>query len=204
HGGSYENGSPIGSSQNLVTYSFYPTKNLGAFGDAGGVTAPSDEMAEKITSIRNHGRSPQGHKLYGRNSRCDHLQAAVLELKLKDLPEQNQNRKKIAKKYHEALRGLPLELVPEKYLDLSSWHLFPVRLKTKEEKYALKKHLDEKKIGSALFYEKAMPEEIPCQGLEGEKEKALVFAAQTLCLPMNPFVSDAEIQEVVEAVKSFF
>tara|TARA_Y100001936_G_scaffold251605_1_gene308179 strand:- start:1156 stop:2298 length:1143 start_codon:yes stop_codon:yes gene_type:complete len=204
HGGKYANGNPIGSSNNLVTYSFYPTKNLGAFGDAGAITAPNQEMSDKIQSIRNHGRSPEGHKLYGRNSRCDHMQAAVLDLKLQSFPAQNENRKVVAKKYFEALKDTPLELVPEKYLDLSSWHLFPVRLKNKEEKYALKEHLDKNKIGSALFYEKAMPEEKPCQNLEGEKEKAITFAAQTLCLPMNPFVSDEEIAEVVKAIKSFF
>lgn len=204
HGGKYETGNPIGSSNNLVTYSFYPTKNLGAFGDAGAITAPTEEMADKINSIRNHGRSPEGHKLFGRNSRCDHLQAAVLDLKLKDFPAQNENRKAIAKKYFEALKGLDLELVPEKYLELSSWHLFPVRLKDQDQKYALKHFLDEKKIGSALFYEKSMPEEMPCQGMEGEKEKAIAFAAQTLCLPMNPFVTDEEIAEVAQALKEFF
>lgn len=204
HGGKYENGNMIGSSNNLVTYSFYPTKNLGAFGDAGAITAPNDEMAEKIKSIRNHGRSPEGHCLFGRNSRCDSLQAAVLDLKMKDFPAQNENRKAIAKKYFEALGGTELKLVPEKYLDISSWHLFPVRLATKEQKYALKAFLDEKKIGSALFYEKAMPEEMPCMNTEGEKAKALDFAAQTLCLPMNPFVTDEEIAEVAEAVREFF
>lgn len=203
HGGVYESGRPIGSSNNIVTYSFYPTKNLGAFGDAGGITAPNDELTEKIKSIRNHGRSPEGHCLFGRNSRCDSLQAAVLDLKLKDFPAQNENRKAIAKKYYEALNGLSLELMPEKYLELSSWHLFPVRLKDKEQKYALKKHLDEKKIGSALFYEKSMPEEAPCHGMEGETAKAKLFAAQTLCLPMNPFVTDEEIAEVAKEVKAF-
>lgn len=203
HGGKYENGKSIGSSNNIVTYSFYPTKNLGAFGDAGGITAPNEELAEKIKSIRNHGRSPEGHCLFGRNSRCDSLQAAVLDLKLKGFPAQNENRKAIAKKYYTALAGLDLELMPEKYLDISSWHLFPVRLKNQEQKYALKKHLDEKKIGSALFYEKSMPEEAPCLDMAGEKEKAIAFAAQTLCLPMNPFVTDEEIAEVAQAVKEF-
>ena len=204
YGGKYENGNPIGSSNNLVTYSFYPTKNLGAFGDAGAITAPNDEMAEKIKSIRNHGRSPEGHCLYGRNSRCDSLQAAVLDVKVENFPKENENRKAIAKKYFEALSDTPLELVPEKYLEISSWHLFPVRLKDVEQKYALKSFLDERKIGSALFYEKAMPEEKPCHGLQGEKEKAIPFAAKTLCLPMNPFVTDEEIKEVAGAVKEFF
>lgn len=204
HGGLYENGNPIGSSANLVTFSFYPTKNLGAFGDAGAITAPDERLKEDILSIRNHGRSPEGHRLYGRNSRCDHMQAAVLDLKLDDFEQQNAMRREVAKKYRQKLSQLPVELVPEKYDNLSSWHLFPIRLKDKEQKYALKKHLDEAKIGSALFYEKSMPEETPCHGIEGEKDKAVKFAALTLCLPMNPFVSDAEIEEVVDQLKTFF
>jgi dTDP-4-amino-4,6-dideoxygalactose transaminase len=204
HGGKYENGKMIGSSANLVTYSFYPTKNLGAFGDAGAITAPDNKMAEKIMSIRNHGRSPEGHKLFGRNSRCDHLQAAVLHTKFQNFPTQNEQRKEVAKKYFEKLKDLPIEMVPEKYLDISSWHLFPIRLANKEEKYALKEHLGKKQIGSALFYEKSMPEEIPCGDFQGEKENALEFAARTLCIPMNPFITDEEIKEVFKEIKSFF
>src|SRR5690606_12896728 len=118
-GGFYENEKPIGSSGNLITYSFYPTKNLGAFGDAGAILCQDDKLAEKIISIRNHGRSPNGHALIGRNSRCDHLQAAVLHLKLTKIEEQNKERKEIAKKYMNALKGLPIRMVPEKLLNLS-------------------------------------------------------------------------------------
>jgi dTDP-4-amino-4,6-dideoxygalactose transaminase len=98
-GGFYANGKPIGSSQNLVTYSFYPTKNLGAFGDAGAILTQDDKMADTIKSIRNHGRSPNGHTIIGRNSRCDHFQAAVLDLKMDKIEQQNIDRKTIAKKY---------------------------------------------------------------------------------------------------------
>lgn len=204
HGGRYESGKMIGSSSNLCTFSFYPTKNLGAFGDAGAITAPNKKVADKIMSIRNHGRSPEGHKLFGRNSRCDHLQAAVLDLKFQQFHEQNEQRREIAKKYFEKLKGIKIEMVPEKYIELSSWHLFPIRLANKEEKYAMKEHLSKKGIGCALFYEKAMPEEAPCTSFLGEKVNALTFAAQTLCIPMNPFINHDEIKEVVKEIKSFF
>lgn len=202
-GGFYENGKPIGSSENLITYSFYPTKNLGAFGDAGAILTQDDKLAEEITSIRNHGRSPEGHKLIGRNSRCDHLQAAVLDLKLDNIDEQNQMRRNVAKKYLKELKDTDLRLVPEKFLDLSSWHLFPIGLENREKKYALKDFLATKNIGSALFYEKAMPEEKPLTNVSGEKMQAIDFAAKTLCLPMNPFVTDDQITEVCQAVKEF-
>ena len=202
-GGFYLNGDPIGSSKNLVTYSFYPTKNLGAFGDAGAIVHSDPELSEEIKSIRNHGRSPDGTKLVGRNSRCDSLQAAVLDLKLKDLEGLNAQRKKVAQWYFEAFKGIDVELVPEKYIPLSSWHLFPIRLENKEKKYALKDFLSLKNIGSALFYEKAMSEEKPLLGVEGEKDNSVIFANKTLCLPMHPFLSQEDIIEVAQAVKEF-
>ncbi|MDP7322291.1 MAG: DegT/DnrJ/EryC1/StrS family aminotransferase [Bacteriovoracaceae bacterium] len=203
-GGFYENGEPIGSSGNLVTYSFYPTKNLGAFGDAGAILCNDDKLSEDIRSIRNHGRSPNGHRLIGRNSRCDHLQAAVLHLKLSNAPTQNENRKNIAAWYFEELRSTAgLELVPEKYIKTSSWHLFPVRLETKEKKYALKEALAEKNIGSSLFYEKAMPEEAPLENVPGEKTHAITFAHKTICLPMHPFLTQEDVKFVADTVKDF-
>lgn len=202
-GGFYENGKPIGSSNHLITYSFYPTKNLGAFGDAGAILTQDQQLAEDIVCIRNHGRSPIGSRLVGRNSRCDHMQAAVLDAKLDTIEAENISRKKIAKKYHEALKDTGIRLVPEKFLDLSSWHLYPIGLKDREQKYALKEYLTSKQIGCALFYEKALPEEAPIAHLEGEKENSLRFAAETLCIPMNPFVTDEEIHTVVTEIKNF-
>jgi dTDP-4-amino-4,6-dideoxygalactose transaminase len=202
-GGFYANKKPIGSSNNITTFSFYPTKNLSAFGDAGGITTQDDKLNEIIVSIRNHGRSPNGHALIGRNSRCDHLQAAVLDLKLDQIEEYNQMRKVVAKKYYQALAGLNLRLVPESLVELSSWHLFPIGLKDRTQKYELKKFLDSEQIGSALFYEKAMPEETPLASVEGEREHAIGFAHSTLCLPMNPFVTDEQISLVAAAIKKF-
>jgi dTDP-4-amino-4,6-dideoxygalactose transaminase len=202
-GGFYENGNPIGSSNNLTTYSFYPTKNLGAFGDAGAILTNNDDLALKIASIRNHGRSPDGHALIGRNSRCDHLQAAVLDLKLDTIEEENKNRKNIAKKYLMEFEGVDAQVPEKKYLEFSSWHLFPIQVKSRELKYGLKEHLASKGIGSALFYEKAMAEEKPLQHVPGEKQKGIDFASLTLCLPMNPFLSHEDIIEVVKEVKYF-
>jgi dTDP-4-amino-4,6-dideoxygalactose transaminase len=188
-GGFYENGKPIGSSNHLITYSFYPTKNLGAFGDAGAINTQSDELAEKIKSIRNHGRSPNGHALIGRNSRCDHLQAAVLYTKLKYIDEQNNNR---------------IQMPDKKYIELSSWHLFPIQVESNDLKYKLKDFLGTHGVGSALFYEKSLPEEKPIIHVEGEKENSISFAAKTLCLPMNPFISREDVEEVAERLTDFF
>jgi len=201
-GGNYENG-PIGSSNNLTTFSFYPTKNLSAFGDAGAILTNSDELAEKIKSIRNHGRSPNGHMLSGKNSRCDHMQAAVIHLKLEHITDWNNSRKKIAAKYYQELEGEDIRLLPKKLLELSSWHMFPVGLKTRDQKYALNYFLKSKEIGTALFYEKALPEELPLKDVPGETKEAIDFAAHTLCIPMNPFLKDEEIKAVSDAIKEF-
>lgn len=201
---------PIGSSGNLTCFSFYPTKNLGAFGDAGAILTNSDEMKEEILSIRNHGRSPQGHRLIGRNSRCDHLQASVLHLKLKNISEYNTARKRIASWYFEHLSGLnekipePVRMVSEDYLGESSWHLFPIGVKNKETKYKLREFLLEKGIGNALFYEKSLPEEAPLKDIPGETEKAIKFAGETLCLPMHPFLTEDDVATVTKELQSFF
>lgn len=203
-GGTLHSG-PIGSSGHLTCFSFYPTKNLGAFGDAGAICTNSDELRDEIVSIRNHGRSPEGHRLIGRNSRCDHLQAAVLHLKLENIKEQNQSRKDAAKLYFKHLEELKsdIKIVHEEYLETSSWHLFPIRLESREKKYALREYLLKENIGNALFYEKALPEEKPLQNIPGETEKAIYFAQTTLCLPMHPFLREDDIIKVKESIKSF-
>ncbi|MBL7665840.1 MAG: DegT/DnrJ/EryC1/StrS family aminotransferase [Bacteriovoracaceae bacterium] len=203
-GGYYTNKKPIGSSNNIVTYSFYPTKNLGAFGDAGAVTAPTQELKDTMMSIRNHGRSPKGHALIGRNSRCDHMQAAVLQLKLRELNQQNEARKEIAKKYLESLAHLPVRLLDKKWADLSSWHLFPIGVESEAVKLKLRNHLTEKGIGSALFYEKSLPQEKPIQHCEGERKNADHFALTTFTIPMNPFLTDEDIALVSKEIENFF
>jgi len=202
-GGFYEPNSPIGGTDNLVTFSFYPTKNLAAFGDAGAITTNDSKLIDDLTSIGNHGRSPEGHRLIGRNSRCDHLQAAVLHLKLETIEELNQNRKKVAKDYYQALPK-NLDLLPEKYLELSSWHLFPVRTKSKEEKYELRDYLASKEIDSALFYEKSLGEELPLKEFAGNRERGIDFAAKTLCLPLTPFMNREVVEVVSKEIENFY
>ncbi len=203
-GGYLTAGNPIGSSDNLTTFSFYPTKNLSAFGDAGAVLTQDEKLAEKIIQIRNHGRSPQGHILSGKNSRCDHIQAAVLDLKLDDIEKNNEGRRNAAQAYFNALKELPIQIPAEEFIALSSWHLYPIQVADKEQKEQLQNFLKEREIGSALFYAKSLPEELPLQDCAGERTNAIKFAAQTICLPMNPFITQNDVQEVANALKEFF
>jgi dTDP-4-amino-4,6-dideoxygalactose transaminase len=194
----YANGKPVGASNNLVTFSFYPTKNLSAFGDAGGILTQDDELASTIISLRNHGRG--NDELLGRNSRCDHMQAAVLYQKLEKVDQYNEQRKAIAKKYHEALKTANVRLLPEHYLETSSWHLYPVHLKSVEERVKLQEALKAAEIGNTPFYDEALSEMTPLKKYSGEDEVSKNFAGCTVCLPMNPFLSDDDIQTVAQVV----
>jgi dTDP-4-amino-4,6-dideoxygalactose transaminase len=190
---------PVGSGSNLVTFSFYPTKNLSAFGDAGAILTQDDDLALKIKRIRNHGR---GGDDLGRNSRCDHIQAAVLDLKLKKIQEHNQRRKDVALKYHQQL-GPISGLMSEKYLKTSSWHLYPIRLKDRSQRLRLQTYLQEKKISTAPFYEQAMSKLKALEKFPGEDKVAKNLAGRILCLPLFPYLNDQQISYIRDNVKAF-
>ena len=198
----YKKGSPVGESNNLVTFSFYPTKNLSAFGDAGCILAPNEELAKAIIVNRNHGRGDEQNM--GRNSRCDHMQAAVLYTKLEEIEKFNEMRKEVAAMYHKALEETPLRTLPESYIELSSWHLYPTQLESVEVREKLMNHLREKGIGCTPFYERTLSQEPALSQFEGEDTVAKNFAGKTLCLPMTPFMTQENIDTVVSEIKKFF
>lgn len=195
----YKNGKPVGSSNNLVTFSFYPTKNLGAFGDAGAILTNDDELAKRIVVIRNHGRGDDN--AYGRNSRCDHMQAAVLVAKLPKIENYNLQRKEVAKKYHEALKDLSVQLLPEEYIQSSSWHLYPLQLESVALREKVQAHFKEVGIGCTPFYESALVDQKPIDKCPGEYEVARSFAGKTICLPMHPFITDEDVNFIKEEFK---
>ncbi len=198
----YKEGSPVGDCNNLVTFSFYPTKNLSAFGDAGCILTNDEALSKKIIVNRNHGRGDEQNM--GRNSRCDHMQAAVLYTKLEEIEKFNQMRKEVARKYHKALEGTPLKTLPEKYIALSSWHLYPTQMESAEVREKLMNYLREKGIGCTPFYERTLSQEAALAEYEGEDTVAKNFAGKTLCLPMTPFLTDEDIETVVTEINNFF
>ncbi len=200
--GTLLNGEPIGSRNNLVTFSFYPTKNLSAFGDAGCILTQDDELAEKIKVIRNHGRGDDN--VLGRNSRCDHIQAAVLQLKLKEIEGLNQARKKVAQKYHEALGHTPLQLLDQKFITSSSWHLYPAQCENEDIRQQLQDHLQNAGIASTNFYATPLTYEGPLRSCPGEEEGTKKRAGKTICLPIHPFLKDDEIQYIAQKINEFF
>jgi dTDP-4-amino-4,6-dideoxygalactose transaminase len=201
-GAYYSNGKPIGSFDNLTTFSFYPTKNLSAFGDAGCILTQDDDLAQKIIIERNHGRGNE--QAMGRNSRCDHMQAAVLHLKLEEVERNNDMRKQVASLYHKHLEGIPVQLMAQDYIKLSSWHLYPIQLTSSDERQKLSAYLKEHNIGHTPFYERSMAQEPALSQYQGESEHADQFAGRTLCLPVNPFLKEEDVEYVANAVRKFF
>ena len=201
--GALVDGKPVGHGPNPAAFSFYPTKNLGAFGDAGCILTRDDGFAHRIRTLRNHGRGDE--KLLGRNSRCDHIQAAVLDLKLAHTKELYRGRRQAAAWYHERLRGLPLCFVPERYLETSSWHLYPVFFQEDRTAQDLQRFLAKHQVQSALFYPKALLDEKPLAHYASDGGKnARFLAGKTLCLPMHPHLTQDDVLFVGEAIEQFF
>ena len=192
---------PVGSRQNVATFSFYPTKNLGGMGDAGCILTDDGERAAQMKAIRNHGRG--GHGL-GRNSRCDHLQAAVLDLKLESLEGWNRRRKEIASMYYRGLEALPLGLVPQENLCFSSWHLYPVRLGNVTDAERMREFLREKGVPVMDFYAQALSQRPWASEWEGEWKEAESMAGSMACLPCHPCLSDGEAMGIVDKIREFF
>ena len=205
-GSFYKKDKPIGDGPNLSTFSFYPTKNLAAFGDAGAILTKDDRLADKIRSIRNHGRGQVG--IVGRNSRCDHIQAAVLHLKLEKIQALNERRKEVAKLYFENLKEADsFKTMPQSFQELSSWHLFPILLNNPTKRQELAQYLKQKGISVAIFYDKALTEEkalAPYKSAPGEWEVAEEFSKKVLCLPIGPFISKEEVHYISKEVIGFF
>ena len=186
----------------LATFSFYPTKNLSAMGDAGAITCSDLETAKKIEVIRNHGRG--GYAAIGRNSRCDHFQAAILHLKLEEIEEQNQKRKLNAKKYFQYINHPEIKLLPEVCIETSSWHLFPLRMKNSEEAKELVNLLLSKKIASSnIYYERSMGMEPALDGVKGERTNADSMAGKVVCIPITPFLTDDDIKFISSTINEF-
>ena len=202
--GAFVGKKPVGSGKNLATFSFYPTKNLSAFGDAGCILTQDDQLANMVRTVRNHGRGGEQQGILGRNSRCDHIQAAVLDLKLNRIEALNQRRKEIAKLYHQQLQGLPLSLVPDSYLSRSSWCLYPTFLKHSRQREELELFLTKKSIETSSFYLEALCERKGLSLYKGEWTNAIDLAGRALCLPIHPLLKDKEIHYVSDQLKEFF
>jgi dTDP-4-amino-4,6-dideoxygalactose transaminase len=185
-------------------FSFYPGKNLGAYGDAGAVVTNDGEIAEKVRLLRNHGRREKyEHLLQGFNYRIDTLQAAILRAKLAHLDEWNEARRRRAATYRELLSDLDLVLPYEPEHVRAVYHIFAVRL---QERDALRGYLKDRGISAGIHY--PIPLHLqPAYRHLGHKEGDFPIteecARQVLSLPMYPELTRGQMEEVARAIKEF-
>lgn len=199
-------GQKVGTFGDLGSFSFYPTKNLGAFGDAGAVVGNDSELLDRVRRIANHGRTE--HYLHGElglNSRLDALQAAVLNLRLPELDFANQRRREIAGRYLEALDGVEgVDLLRDPPGTEPVYHQFTLLTDRRD---ALREHLADKGVGSVVFYPIPLHRQ-PALAPYAPEDLALPVsersAERVLSLPMFPELDDREVEKVCGVVRGFF
>lgn len=204
HGARYR-GRRVGSIADAGCFSFYPTKNLGGWGDGGALVTGDSELAEKVRLLRSHGEATRNHhELVTGTHRLDALQAAILEVKLRHLDDWNEKRRTAAATLSAELAGSGLTLPTPAAPDSDNvFHLYVIRTL---ERDALRSHLDRYGVASGIHY----PTPIHLQpayadlGLgPGSLPVAERLAAECCSLPIFPAIEDAQIAETVAAVRSF-
>jgi dTDP-4-amino-4,6-dideoxygalactose transaminase len=200
--GGGRNGRRAGSFGTAATISFFPSKNLGAFGDAGAVATDDDEVAERVRMLRFHGsRDKQTFEFVGRNSRLDELQAALLRVQLPELDGWAAARRAVARQY--AATGLgELVTLPRPVAGAEpAWHLFVVRT---DEAEALEAALNAAGIGARRYYTVPVHRQPAMAGLAPGLELPMTdeLARTNLALPMSPALSAEQVAEVVASVRS--
>lgn len=197
-----------GSIGDAAGHSFYPGKNLGALGDAGAVTTNDPELAAAVRALANYGSQKKYvFKYAGRNSRLDEIQAAVLDVKLKYLVEDNQHRKEVAHMYYEGIKN-PLVTLPDLLPDeQNAYHLFPI-LVGGGKRDALHDYLEQKGVGTVIHYPIA-PHKQDCYAKEAWNVPQLSLpiterlADEELSLPIGPAITIKEVEEVVRLINAF-
>ena len=198
------NGSPIGGRGSATAWSFYPTKNLGALGDAGAVTTDDPSLAGRIRMLRNYGRDSRDTFVErGRNSRLDEMQAALLHAKLPHLQRWNDRRSALAQRYLEGLGDFNGQLPVIDPGRLSAWHLFVVRSKQRD---ALASHLAQRGVHTLIHYP-TPPHRQPAYANEPTAVLSLPIAddaaATVLSIPMSPHLTDDQQSWVIESLLTF-
>ncbi|MBO6140215.1 MAG: DegT/DnrJ/EryC1/StrS family aminotransferase [Ruminococcus sp.] len=197
-------GKKIGTWGDIGCFSFYPTKNLGAFGDSGAVITDNEDLANRIKTLRNYGSSIKYHNdLCGVNSRMDEIQAAFLRIKLTHLDELIAQRRKIAKMYLEGIDNSKIILPSLRDNATHVWHLFVVRC---EERERLMSFLEDKGIHVQIHYP-IPPHLQKCYEFLGHKEGEFPitekYAKNVLSLPLFNGMTDEEVNYVIECINEF-
>jgi dTDP-4-amino-4,6-dideoxygalactose transaminase len=191
-------GRRAGTLGDAAAFSFYPTKNLGALGDAGAVVTDDAALAERARMLRSYGEREQYRsELEGRNSRLDTLQAALLRAKLPHLDRWTARRRAIAAHYAEALAELPLALPDEPDGGVHAFHLYVVRTADRD---GLRDALARAGVGTLVHYPRAVHEHPAYAPLRRELPVSEALAREVLSLPLYPELADGEVEAVTAAV----
>ncbi|HEX3601064.1 MAG TPA: DegT/DnrJ/EryC1/StrS family aminotransferase [Lacipirellulaceae bacterium] len=203
--GALIHGTPLAAFGTAACYSFYPSKNLGAYGDGGMVVTNSDTLAERIRMLRNYGqRSKNKYEMLGFNSRLDTMQAAILSVKLRYLAEGNEQRRAAAERYRQALARrtdfvLPTERAGVKHV----YHLFVVQHPQRDE---LAAHLQDNGVQCGIHYPTPIHQIVSFESSRTLPEGAPVatqLAGRILSLPMFPELADEQIDRVAQVLAAF-
>jgi dTDP-4-amino-4,6-dideoxygalactose transaminase len=202
--GAEDGGRRVGSFGDVACFSFYPTKNLGAYGDGGMVTTNNPDIAERVDVLRRQGgKTKYYHEVLGFNSRLDEMQAALLRVKLRHLDDWQAGRQRVAARYGELLGDLGVE-IPYVRPDVTHvYHQYTIRVPRRDE---LSQYLNERGIGTMIYY----PLPLHLQGLYqdlGYREGSLPVSEgagrEVLSLPMYPELTEEQIQTVAGAIGEF-
>lgn len=206
HGCKHTDGRVTGSIGDAAGHSFYPGKNLGALGDGGAVTTNDPELAAAVRALANYGSQKKYvFKYAGRNSRLDEIHAAVLDVKLKFLDEDNAHRQKMAKQYYEGINN-PLITLPDRLADDQNvYHLFPVLCEKRDE---LQTYLKENGVGTVIHYP-IPPYKQECYAKESWNTPQLYrpitdkIHGTELSLPIGPTITVEEVKYIIDIVNKF-
>lgn len=197
------NGKKVGAWGDITAFSFYPTKNLGALGDAGAITTNDEELADKIRFLRNYGSNKKYHNEFvGVNSRLDEIQAAFLRVKLPYLDKINEHKNELAKIYYKKLEDLKFVLPKKQDGFFDVYHIFNIRCDKRDE---LKKYLELRGIKTDIHYPIPPNKQIAMKGILDKTETSISeeIHKTTLSLPISFGHSEKDIKVVCEALMDF-
>lgn len=200
------NGRKVGTFGRAATFSFYPGKNLGAYGDAGAIVTNDSALAQRMRMYANHGALVKHeHEMEGINSRLDSLQAAILAAKLPYVLDWNAARRRAAEKYCELLSGIDGVSLPQVMPGATHvFHLFVIRVR---ERNRLRDYLQEKGVQTAIHYPTALPLLKAYEYLGHESEDfpmAAKFQSEILSLPMYPEITNEQLAYVADTLREFY
>ncbi len=204
HGSTFKN-KKAGSFGTIGCFSFYPGKNLGAYGDGGAIVTNNKSIAEKIKTLRNIGQAKKYiHSEKGYNSRLDTIQAAVLRIKLRQLDGWNQERRRLASLYNKKLSALPVSIPTVSSGNVTNFHLYVIRAPKRDE---LLKYLHKNKIYAGIHYPVPVHLHKALKDLgykKGDFPITEKYALQIISLPIFPGMTKKEVGIIAEAIKSFY